>query len=304
MVYIDTLATSGRDPMTVINTNMASMIAANALTMNERDMGRSMQRLSTGKRINSAKDDAAGLAISSKMTSQIRGTAQAVRNANDAIAMLQTADGAVIEIENILQRMRELTVQGTSGSYTTADTANLNLEFHALADEIERIADNTQWNSTNLLDNTSNSVTFQIGANASQTIGPVNFGNFQISGGTSGIYTTTLATALSTDTSASGSSTPGMVTTQSSTITAIDAAITAVASQRATYGAFMNRLDFAADNLLNISQNTTAARSRILDTDYARETAELARTSIIQHAAASMLSHANVQAATVLALLS
>ena len=199
--------------------------------------------------------------------------------------------------------MRELTVQGTSGSYTTADTANLDLEFHALADEIERIADNTQWNSTNLLDNTSNSVTFQIGANANQTIGAVNFGNFQISGGTSGIYTTTLATALSTDTSGT-SSTPGMKTTQSATITAIDAAITAVASQRATYGAYMNRLDFAADNLLNISQNTAAARSRVLDADYARETAELARTSIIQHAAASMLSHANVQAATVLALLS
>ena len=135
--------------MTVINTNMASMIAANALTKNERDMGQAMQRLSTGKRINSAKDDAAGLAISSKLTSQILGLGQAVRNANNAISMVQTADGATIEIAGMLQRMREISVQYANGTVTTADQANINLEFKELATEIDRIANNTQWNSMN-----------------------------------------------------------------------------------------------------------------------------------------------------------
>ena len=292
--------------MTVINTNMASMIAANALTKNERDMGQAMQRLSTGKRINSAKDDAAGLAISSKLTSQILGLGQAVRNANNAISMVQTADGATIEIAGMLQRMREISVQYANGTVTTADQANINLEFKELATEIDRIANNTQWNSMDLLNgsiNTDGDVSFQIGANASQTIG-VNFADFNLAAG---------AVSYSNGSAAGGvygANFSGM-TASSATITAgtsgilttLDTAIAGVNTERAKYGAYMNRLDYAADNLTNIRQNTMASRSRIVDADYAAESAEIARTLIIQRAASAMLAQANVQPALVVSLL-
>ena len=158
--------------MATINTNMAANIAANALTRNERTMGSTMERLSTGLRINSAKDDAAGLAISSKMTSQIRGLHQAVRNANDAISMLQVSEGAMKGVTDMLQRMRELAVQAVSDSNTASDRSALNNEFQALGAEIARIGGNTQWNGTNILDGaaTAGAQVFQVGANASQTI--------------------------------------------------------------------------------------------------------------------------------------
>ena len=171
--------------MTVINTNVASLVAANSLAKNGRDMGQAMQRLSTGKRINSAQDDAAGLAISAKLTSQVLGLGQAIRNANNAISMIQTADGATKEIANMLQRMRVISVQYANGTVTSADQANINLEFKELATEIERIANNTQWNSMNILDgsiNTDGDVSFQIGANANQTIS-VNFADFNLAAG-------------------------------------------------------------------------------------------------------------------------
>jgi len=292
--------------MTVINTNMASMIAANALTKNERDMGQAMQRLSTGKRINSAKDDAAGLAISSKLTSQILGLGQAVRNANNAISMVQTADGATIEIAGMLQRMREISVQYANGTVTTADQANINLEFKELATEIDRIASNTQWNSMNLLNgsiNTDGDVSFQIGANASQTIG-VNFADFNLAAGAvsysngsaaGGVY----GADLSGMTASSATITAGT----SGILTTLDTAIAGVNTERARYGSYMNRLDYAADNLTNIRQNTMASRSRIVDADYAAESAEIARTLIIQRAASAMLAQANVQPALVVSLL-
>ena len=294
--------------MTVINTNTAASITANALTKNERAMSQAMERLSTGVRINNAGDDAAGLAISSKMTSQINGLNMAVRNANDAISLLQTADGAAIEISNMLQRMRELAVQGASGTITTSDRTALNTEFTALRDQIDEIANNTQWNGVAILDgnttihenqNTANQVNFHVGANASQTI-VLDLGDFNLAAGavtatggrSVGIYGADIsATALS---SRNASNTA---------ITTVNTAIAGVEAYRAKFGSTINRLEYAADNLANVSQNTSASRSRILDTDYAAETTELARSQIIQQAATAMLSQANQQAQSVLALL-
>ena len=162
--------------MATINTNMSANIAANSMVRNERTMTSTMERLSTGLRINSAKDDAAGLAISSKMTSQIRGLDQAVRNANDAISMIQVAEGAMKEVTNMFQRMRELAVQAISDSNTNADRGALNNEYKQLSAEVARIAENTQWNGTNILDGARTNSVFQIGANANQTIA-VNFGD-------------------------------------------------------------------------------------------------------------------------------
>ena len=160
--------------MAVINTNVAAQISANALAKNDRAMTQSMQRLATGTRINSASDDAAGLAVASKLTSQVRGLSQAVRNGNDAIAVLQTIDGAATEVSNMLQRMRELTVQGGTGTLSSTDLTALNTEFVALRTEMERIANNTQWNGEALLDGTAGdsngTAVFQVGAKALQTV--------------------------------------------------------------------------------------------------------------------------------------
>ena len=275
--------------MTVINTNIGATITANSLAKNERAMNTAMERLSTGKRINSAADDAAGLAISQRLNAQVKGLDQAARNANDAISMLQTADGAAIEITNMLQRMRELAVQATSDSNTTADVANLDLEFAALSEEIDRIVDATQWNGENILDGTGGTTgtfTYQIGANNGQSI-DVDFGDFSMAGadvmGAADISSTTATTAA--------------------VITTLDTAISGVTTQRAAFGAVMNRLEYTVDNLRNISQNTSASMSRIADADYAAETTELARTQIIQQAGTAMLSQANQQAQSVLALL-
>ena len=294
--------------MAVINTNVAATITANALTKNDRAMTQTMERLSTGKRINSASDDAAGLAISSKMTSQIRGLDQAVRNGNDAIAMLQTADGAMIEVGNMLQRMRELSVQAGNGTLSSTDLSALNTEFLALQLEIERIADNTQWNGDNLLDGTAGTaglVTFQVGYEADQTIS-VNLGDLQTDGDAAyddtagaevagGIFGSdiSLVATVDIDTAAEANT----------TLALLDTAIAGLDAKRATIGAGINALEYAVDNLANVSQNTAASRSRIEDADYATETTELARTQIIAQAGTAMLSQANQQPQSVLALL-
>ena len=184
--------------MATINTNMSANIASNAMTRNERSMSSTMERLSTGIRINSAKDDAAGLAISSKMTSQINGLNQAVRNSNDAISMIQVAEGAMGEVTNMFQRMRELAVQAISDSNTSADRTALDNEYKQLSAEVQRVAGNTQWNGTNILDGARTQTTFQIGANASQTI-DVNFGTLATNGAT---VTVTANTARSGSTAA------------------------------------------------------------------------------------------------------
>ena len=288
--------------MAVINTNIAATITANAMAKNDRAMTQTMERLATGSRVNSASDDAAGLAIDSKMTSQVRGLNQAVRNGNDAIAMLQTADGAMIEVGNMLQRMRELAVQGGSGTLSSADLTALNTEFAALQTEIERIADNTQWNGDNLLDGsagTNGLVTFQVGYEANQTI-TVNLGDLQTDGDAAysagiaagGIFTNDIDSIVI-----------NTMADANTSLTALDVSIAGVDAKRATIGAAVNTLEYAVDNLANASQNTQAARSRISDADYASETTELARTQIIAQAATAMLSQANQQTQNVLALL-
>ena len=314
--------------MTVINTNTAATLAANALTKNERAMSQAMERLSTGQRINSASDDAAGLAISSRMTSQINGLNMAVRNANDGISMIQTAEGAMEEVSSMLQRMRELTVQAASGTMTTSDKAALNTEFGALEDQIQEIAKNTEWNGTKILDGSQGSVNIQVGANASQVIA-IQFADLNTDYASSASASNTTAGAAS-DTAAAtdifvelGSATAGAAgdgssttaeevdlaaqvitgTAQATTLGLLDTAIARVDAHRATLGSTINRLEYAADNLANVSQNTSASRSRILDADYASETTELARTQIIQQAGTAMLSQANQAAQSVLALL-
>jgi flagellin len=388
--------------MTVINTNVGATITQNALAKNERLMGQAMERLSTGKRINSASDDAAGLAIASRMTAQIKGLDQAARNANDAIAMIQTADGASIEISNMLQRMRELAIQSITETNTATDRSNLSVEFVQLQAEISRISSATEWNGENILDGTagtSGTVNYQVGANADQTIS-INLGDWAADGTgvynnggsepnnisstavaakysipaaalaadgamsqviSDGVTTVTVAQAdsaavaaqvtaiqagtgygnllftvaantagdgleftyktagaITTDptvTQASASVTVSEATTGSdaislstSTLAAtalanIDTAINGINTQRATYGAVMNRLEYVVDNLSNVSQNAAASRSRVEDANYADETTELARTQIIQQAGTAMLAQANQSAQSVLQLL-
>ena len=290
--------------MTVINTNTAANIAANALTKNERAMSQTMERLSTGQRINSAKDDAAGLAISSRMTSQVNGLNMAVRNANDAISLVQTADGALVEVTNMLQRMRELAVQSATGTLSATDRDALDLEFEALTAAIEDIADDTQWNGTNLL-NGASAFSFQVGANASQTISlTIKDFETEASSASAGVFDNIDATAYAADgTNDLDALDVDTAANATTAITQIDNALTKVQAHRAEFGAVINRLEHAADNLANIAQNTSASRSRILDADYAAETTELARAQIIQQAGTAMLSQANQQAQSVLALL-
>jgi flagellin len=312
--------------MTVINTNTAATLTANALTKNERAMSQAMERLSPGQRINSASDDAAGLAISSRMTSQINGLNMAVRNANDGISMIQTAEGAMEEVGSMLQRMRELTVQAASGTMTTSDKAALNIEFGALEDQIQEIAKNTEWNGTKILDGSQGSVNIQAGANASQTIA-VQFADLNTihgvgtenteagaganSSGALDIFTNLGNDDVTTDNAAGDSveedkDLDAQVITgsaQATTLAHLDRAIARLDAHRATLGSTVNRLEYAADNLSNVSQNASASRSRILDADYASETTELARTQIIQQAGTAMLSQANQAAQSVLALL-
>ena len=290
--------------MTVINTNTAANIAANALTKNERAMSQTMERLSTGQRINSAKDDAAGLAISSRMTSQVNGLNMAVRNANDAISLVQTADGALVEVTNMLQRMRELAVQSATGTLSATDRDALDLEFEALTAAIEDIADDTQWNGTNLL-NGASAFEFQVGANASQTISlTIKDFETEASSASAGVFDNIDATAYAADgTNDLDALDVDTAANATTAITQIDNALTKVQAHRAEFGAVINRLEHAADNLANIAQNTSASRSRILDADYAAETTELARAQIIQQAGTAMLSQANQQAQSVLALL-
>ena len=285
--------------MSVVNTNVGASIAQAALAKNDRALGTAMEQLSTGKKINSAGDNAAGLAISSRMTSQIRGLGAAISNANDAVSMVSTAEGALDEITAMLQRMRELAVQSGTGTTSAADRTYMNSEFVALREEIDRIADNTQWNGQNILDGSAgasvgkSTVAFQVGANEKQTISTA-FGNFN---NTTGSLSGLASKRLSAATIASA------ITVASGAIGELDTVITDVSAQRATFGAVSNRLTHAIDNLTNVKTNSESARSRILDTDYSVATSEMARAQIIQQAGTAMLAQANALPATVLALL-
>ena len=287
--------------MAVVNTNIGASVAQAALMRNDRALNTAMEQLSTGKKINTAGDNAAGLAISTRMTSQIRGLSAAIGNANDAISMVNTAEGALDEITNMLQRMRELAVQAGTGTTDSADRTYLNSEFVALRTEIDRIVDNTQWNGRNILDGSAgastgkSTVAFGIGQDGvkTQTLS-TSFGNFN---NTTGKLSGLASKVITGTTIASG------ILMASKSITEIDVVIGDVSSQRATFGAVSNRLTHAVDNLTNVKTNSEAARSRILDTDYASATSELARTQIIQQAGTAMLAQANALPQTVLALL-
>jgi len=290
--------------MTVINTNINATFAHAALATNARAQTDAMQELSTGKRINSAKDDAAGLAMSETMTAQIRGLNMAIRNANDGVSLLQTAEGAMIEQTNMLQRMRELAVQASSDTVDNDAKGYLNTEFSALKDEINRIGANTQWNGKALLDGTfvgsaatsaSGAVySFQVGANAGDAKIAITIGDMRTSSTVSGAV---LGLSVINSVGIASAASAGAA------LSAITTALNNIAGQRAKIGAAMNQLTYAADNLTNVSQNTTDSRSRVMDTDYATSTTALARTQIISQAATAMLAQANQQQQNVLSLL-
>ena len=271
----------------VINTNTSAQFAQDALQINSKTMSTAMQQLATGNRINAAKDDAAGLSIGQNMTSQIRGLNQAVRNVNDGINLLQTADGALVETSNMLQRMRELAVQSSNATNSASQRVYLNNEFKSLQVEITRIADNTTWNNAKVFGPTAATaltLTFQAGILSGQTIG------------------VTLSAMDATGLAVNAESLTTFTASQSA-ITTIDASIEMVNSARSTMGATMNQLSYSADNMVNISTNIAASRSTVMDTDYATASATLSKTQIIQQAATAMLAQANQQPQSVLSLI-
>lgn len=273
--------------MSVINTNISAMKASNASAAADKALGTAMTRLSTGKRINSAKDDAAGLAIANSMTSQVRGMGQAIRNANDGISLAQTAEGALGEVTNMLQRVRELAVQSKSGTYSTDDRTNLQAEVGQLTSQIDDVLTNTKFNGVTLFSKTAGTdvtVTIQAGADSGNTI------DLKVTG----IDGTKIsATALDvTDVTKSGT-----------TIDNVDAALKSVNTTRATLGAGQSRLESAVNNLTSNVTNLSDARSRIEDTDYSAETTALAKAQILSQASTAMLSQANQSSQNVLSLL-
>jgi len=276
--------------MTVINTNVNSLYAQAALSKNARTQATAMQQLSTGSRINSAKDDAAGMAIGTAMTSQVKGLDQAARNAQDGINMMQTAEGAMVEQTNMLQRMRELAVQASNGTYSPDQRDYLQKEFTALADQVDAIATQTSWNGQQLLDGSvsGGSFKFMVGQEVGQTISVDISTALKMSGMAVGL---TVADGLQSATSSQ------------TTLGLLNDALDKINSQRATIGAGINQLTYAGDNLTNISANIQASRSTIMDTDYAVASSALSKTQIIQQAATAMLAQANQQPQTVLALL-
>ena len=272
--------------MTVINTNTGSLYAQQALITNARGLEQTMQQLSTGKRINNSVDDVAGMAIATRLTSQIRGLNQAVRNLNDGINMMQTAEGAMIEQSNMLQRMRELAIQAMNGTYSNTQRGYLDKEFQQLTSQIGEIAKDTKWNDQTLLDASvaSGTFTYQAGAGSGQTIS-VRIGAMTVTG----LQIT--SAAIDSLSNATG------------TLDLIGSALETINSQRAVIGAGINRMAYATDNLANISSNQTQSRSTIMDTDYALATTQLSKNQIIQQAATAMLAQANQQPQQVLSLL-
>ncbi len=268
--------------MTVIGTNVAALRATNANNAASSALTASIERLSTGKRINSAKDDAAGLAIASSFTSQIRGQSQAIRNANDGIALAQTADGALGEVTNILQRVRELAVQSASGTYSDDDRTNLQAEVTELQGQLSDIQAKTNFNGVSLVDTAAATVDIQTGSNNGDTV-TLNVGNIDL--------TATLAIDIST---AGGAS---------SALDDLDTDLAAVNTQRATLGAGQSRLQSVVNNLTNNVANLTDARSRIEDVDFSTETTNLARAQILSQASNALISQANQSQQGVLQLL-
>ncbi len=274
-----------------VSTNVSSLNAQRQLFTSNLHLSTAFERLSSGFRINSAKDDAAGLQISDRITSQIMGLDQAVRNANDGISLAQVAEGAMQEITTALQRIRVLAIQAQNGINTSADRLALQKEVSALRTEISRIATDTQFGNVNILDGNF-SAKFLVGANAGQTIS-VNLSSTNL-GSISGFSATGLGITTNDVSTAAGAS---------SLLSDIDAAISGIGAVRADLGALQNRFQSTIRNLSNISENLSSARSQIRDTDFATETAELTRNQIIQQASVSVLSQANQRPQTALSLL-
>ena len=276
-----------------INTNLQSLNAQRNLSSSQSSLATSMQRLSSGLRLNSAKDDAAGLAISERMNAQVRGMNVAVRNANDGISLAQTAEGALGKIGENLQRMRELAVQAANDTNGSADRISMDKEFKQLAEENDRVIKNTKFNGQELLTGAggaSGSFTFQVGANTSA--------DNQIK-----LDTTSMSTQLTASTAGATASLGTTAATASAAMTALDTAIDKVNEQRATFGAAQNRFDAVIANLQVAAENTSAARSRITDADFAQETANLSRSQILQQAGTAMVAQANQLPQGVLSLL-
>ena len=269
----------------VINTNLASLAAQRHMNVSSNDMSQSMERLASGKRINSAADDSAGLGVSNSLNARITSLGQANRNANDAISLVNLAEGALDQVTSMLVRMRELAVQAVNGTYGAGDRDNMNLEFGALQAEITRVAGSTYFNGIDVI-SASNELTFQVGFESTDTMT---------------LTTQTMtATALSVD---AGSEDVDTAAGATSALSAIDTAITTVDAYRGDLGSKANRLAYSSANLESRIENQSAARSRIMDADYAAESANLARTQVLQQAGAAMLAQANASTSTVLSLL-
>jgi flagellin len=262
-----------------INTNVVSLNAQRNLTMSQSSLATSMERLSSGLRVNSAKDDAAGLAIADRMNAQLRGINVAIRNANDGISLAQTAEGALATMTDALQRMRELAVQAQNGSNGTGDRINLDGEYQALSAEVTRIAAQTKFNGKAIVGADAGAQVFQVGANNGDTLT---------------ITTATVATVTGDVLTAGAASTA---------LDAIDTKLDAVNTNRATYGAAMSRFGMAIQNLQIAGENQAAARGRIMDADFAAETANLSRAQILPQAGSAMVAQANQLPNQVLALL-
>jgi flagellin len=276
----------------IINTNLASLNAQRNLSGTQSQLGTAIQRLSSGLRVNSARDDAAGLAIANRMSAQERGMNVAIRNANDGISLAQTAEGALGKVGDMLQRMRELAVQSANATNTPADRDSLNEEFRQLAEEVDRTLQSTRFNGQPILADSAGALTFQIGANSGT--------NEQLTVTTTNMATSTTITAVTGTAAvisgATGGNAMGMIAT-------LDTALNLVNSQRATYGAMQNRFEAVISNLQVAAENQSAARSRITDADFAKETAALTRAQILQQAGTAMLAQANAAPQSVLSLL-
>lgn len=274
--------------MTVINTNISAIRAANASNSASKMLGTAMERLSTGKRLNSAKDDAAGLAIATSMTAQVKGMGQAIRNSNDGIALAQTAEGSLSEVTNMLQRVRELAVQSASGTYQDAtDRAYMQTEVDELTAQIDQVITNSKFNGVQLFDGTTATVTVQTGADSADTVdlAMADLTALAASGGAAGSYDVSTAASANT------------------LLGTIDGELDTINSARAALGAGQNRLESVVNNLTNTSTNLSDARSRIEDADYSAETTAMAKAQILSQASTAMIAQANQSQQNVLSLL-
>ncbi len=272
----------------MINTNLASLNTQRNLSSSQSSLNMAVQRLSSGLRVNTAKDDAAGLAIAERMGAQVKGMNVAIRNANDAVSLAQTAEGALSKVSEMLQRMRELAVQSANATNGAQDRVNLNMEYQQMSSEITRTLAGTQFNNQNILGAQAGTLTFQIGSGTTS--------NDTIAVTTTRLDNSSTITAVST----------GTITTAALSSTAInqlDTAIDLITSERAIYGAAQNRFESAISVLQVSAENNAAARSRIMDADYAAETAALARAQVLQQAGTAMLAQANQLPNSVLSLL-